>query len=303
MIHVVVSCSDRKSMPSAPQLRASVLPRGSFGKRTASWMKRAGQAPGLATAASLYQGEHWSVARDLALQDGIELWVASGGFGLISQGAKICGYSATFTPGCADTVTLASTAKAIDRERKQWWTALQALKSPDHRSSIPQLAAEGSVVIAASRPYLSAMESEILDAALLAPRRVMISTVGPVPTRLQSLCAGGDGSLRNVLGGSMQAVNARLAQRIVTTIADKDLTVDAARRLTASLLTGAAPLIRFNRRTLTDQEVRAYIADAIGNSNGITTSCSSLIRVFRDAGMACEQSRFRDLFHQVRERQ
>jgi hypothetical protein len=164
--------------------------------------------------------------------------------------------------------------------------------------TIGELSSEGPVIVAASRPYLIAMERELHAAALVSPGRVVLSTVGDVPSTLRPLNTPGDGSLRTVLGGSMQAVTVRLAARIAESIDESSLTMDAASELTRALMAQARPLDRFSRRALSDREVTQFIRQALETAG--PRSCSALLRELRDAGMACEQSRFRTLYNDAK---
>lgn len=96
----------------------------------------------------------------------------------------------------------------------------------------------------------------------------------------------------------MQAISIRLAAKIVQTIDEVDLTHEAAANLTARLMAEAAPLERHSRSPLSDDQVSAYIASALRTDT--PPSCTALLRMMRDAGMACEQSRFRRLYQETR---
>lgn len=86
----------------------------------------------------------------------------------------------------------------------------------------------------------------------------------------------------------------RLAAKIVKDIAESELTYESANNLTERLMAGAAPLERHSRSPLTDAEVSAYIANALNTAK--PPSCTALLRIMRDAGLACEQERFRHLY-------
>ena len=246
MIHVVVSCTDRKSLTPDPRLRASALPATNLSDRLATWIDRLGNVRRTVTARNLYQGEHWAVARDLADRGGVEVWVASAGYGLVAIDTMIESYQATFAGHQAESVVLPGTSSSMDDDRSKWWSGLQD-RGSSAGATIGELSSEGPVIVAASRPYLIAMERELYAAASVSPGRVMLSTVGDVPSTLRSLNTPGDGSLRTVLGGSMQAVTVRLAAKIVESIDETSLTMDAASELTLALMAQARPLDRFSR--------------------------------------------------------
>lgn len=298
MIHVVVSCTERKSVPPLASLRASELTRESFDKRVASWIDRISAAVPTHAATDLYQGEHWAVARELIACNRVEVWVGSAGFGLVNARTRIASYAATFASGQADSITLSPSTAGRNAERSTWWHALQHRTSHGRATSLASLADDGPLIIAASRPYLAAMEQDLLDADSQAGSRLIVSTTGPVPSGLEHLRTPGTGKLRTILGGSMQAISIRLAAKIVQTIDEVDLTHEAAANLTARLMAEAAPLERHSRSPLSDDQVSAYIASALRTDT--PPSCTALLRMMRDAGMACEQSRFRRLYQETR---
>jgi hypothetical protein len=188
----------------------------------------------------------------------------------------------------------------MDAERGAWWRTLREHSPQGNGPSLAALGSDGPILVAVSRPYLAAMRDELIAAETRSPGRLVLTTTGGVPHYLQHLRTKATGALRSVLGGSMQAVNVRLAAKIVNDIAESDLTYATASSLVERLMAEASPLERHARSPLTDLEVSAYIANALDAAN--PPSCTALLRRMRDAGMACEQARFRDLYHAARER-
>jgi hypothetical protein len=81
-MHIVVSCTDRKTREPHSEARARALPHGGLGERISAWRRamEAGDAARL-PAADLYAGDHWQVVRSLAgsAPEGVEvrIWVCS----------------------------------------------------------------------------------------------------------------------------------------------------------------------------------------------------------------------------------
>lgn len=294
MIHVVVSCTERKSAPAAPSLRVSELTRDGFDLRIASWLERIGSETPTLRAADLYQGEHWAVTRDLIADSRVKVWVASAGYGLVHVQTLLAPYAATFSSRQADSITLATSPTAVDSQRRAWWRTLREHSWQGNGQSMAALSVDGPILVAASRSYLAAMRDELVEAEAQSPGRVVLTTTGAVPGELRHLRTAATGALRGVLGGSMQAVSVRLAAKIVDNIAESELTYETALNLTARLMAGASPLVRHARSPLTDAEVSAYIANALNTAKPPT--CTALLRTMRDAGFACEQERFRRLY-------
>jgi hypothetical protein len=82
--------------------------------------------------------------------------------------------------------------------------------------------------------------------------------------------------------------------RIATDLVSRHLTSrTAATSYLAGLLDGRLEIKRYDRRKLSDDEVVSWIHAAQDEMPG--ASASRMLRVFRDAGYACEQSRFGEL--------
>ncbi len=299
MIHVVVSCTERKSVQPQQSMRASDLPRHGFDQRLNSWIENVAAAAPSIRVADLYQGEHWAIVRSLIAGNRSKVWVASAGYGLLDPLALVASYSATFASGHADSVSIEKSRTTVDAERRAWWRALRERVPQSESRSLAELGADGPVVIAASRPYLAAMRDELVEIQNLMPGRLILATTGAVPTELHSVRTAATGALRTLLGGSMQAVSVRLAAKIIQAISENELTATTAGHLTERLMAEASPLERHSRSPLTDGEVSAYIASALDTAK--PPSCTALLRRLRDEGKACEQARFRSLYQAAKE--
>src|SRR5437867_843027 len=130
VLNLVVTCTDRKtrSVPKACMLR-DVHGR-SIEERVERWIERLedGSEETL-PAVDLYAGDHWSVARSLetvAVARGLEarVWIASAGYGLIPLRGLVRAYSATFSPGHADSVAAESNGSDPAGLAERRWAAL-----------------------------------------------------------------------------------------------------------------------------------------------------------------------------------
>ena len=89
-VHVVVTCTSRKTLPVPPALRLDSLSSLGTAPRAREWAARlAGiSSMPLIAAQDLYAGEHWMIARGLAARaryTRARLWVSSAGYGLIEM--------------------------------------------------------------------------------------------------------------------------------------------------------------------------------------------------------------------------
>jgi hypothetical protein len=292
-IHVLVSCTGRKRLQPLPSLRASRLTRVNAEARAASWLDRIAAARPVLPAADLYQGEHWGIARRMIADDRVKVWIASAGYGLVDPHTLLAPYAATFSAGQADSITLAVSFAEADTERRQWWRSLRAHSPQCDTRSLVDLVSEGPVLVATSRSYLAAMSDELLEADAQTPGRLVLTTIGAVPVQLRHLRTPATGALRTVLGGSMQAISIRTAERIIRDVDGNCLTHATATDLLERLMAKAQPPEHPARSRLTDGEISAFIEAALGDD---AWSRTALLRGLRDAGMACEQARFRRLY-------
>lgn len=300
MIHVIVTCSNRKTLPVPPALTLGSLPNEPTEQRAKTWAARL-DAPGVPqpiAAEKLYAGEHWTVAKGipaLAAGSTVRLWVCSAGYGLVSSTAPLRPYAAAFS-GLADRVP----GDAMDA--RDWWKALGDWGGPEpgEPRTIKSLALadpRASFLLALSQPYLRACTNDITATAAALPdpdRLIVISAGVHKADGLRQMMVPATASLQACLGGSRQALNARIAARLVAI--GIRTRIEAAKYL-AQLLEAQPPIPRFERKKLTDDAIGQLITARLGQTPGL--SASRMLREFRDAGLACEQLRFAQLHRAV----
>jgi hypothetical protein len=299
VVHVVVTCSNRKRVPVPPSLSARTLPDVPVCERANEWIRRLSNsgAP-LISVLDLYGGEHWSVVRSLpsvatGARTPVDLWILSAGYGLIPADAKVRPYAATFSSGHADTV-------GANGSRRQWWQLLTrwAGLEPGAPRSLDELAKQNptaSIVIAVSPPYLDACSDDVTVAAgvLRRPEQLSVICTGASRTTLPDHMLPGDARLQYVLGGTRQALNVRVLAHLLREHRGP-FTRDAASDALDRLLSRQPALVHQDRRRCSDAEVAIFIRTRLRTDPSL--SHSRLLRDFRDDGYACEQSRFAALF-------
>jgi hypothetical protein len=293
-LHVIVTCTDRKTTSVPDNLRLGNVKIGSADMRAAAWIDRLTGTTTVGTipARSLYAGEHWQTA--LRLPDLIDsmhghLWTCSAGYGLIPDDAPLRPYAATFASGHPDSVRMGT----IDPS--EWWRVLAAWDGPSPGQprtirALTEADPKASYLLVLSASYLSACSTDIAAASgsVADPDQFIVVSAG---TRnggvLDGLLVPADARLQTYLGGTRQTLNVRVAADLLS----KGFTgrAEVARYL-ADLLEAQPPIRRYEREKLTDEQVLTMIGDALTRVPG--ASASSLLREFRDAGYACEQARF-----------
>jgi hypothetical protein len=296
-VYVIVTCTNRKSLPVPSEVRLGSMSGQSVAQRVRAWIARLStySSVPLSTAIDLYAGEHWAIARSmqgLGAGHQIQLWVCSAGYGLIPATASVRPYAATFSAG-PDSVP-----GGADGAR-QWWQALAEWEGPEqgHPRTIQALAAanpSASILIAVSAVYLRACRDDIDAAAGELPDldRIMVVSVGTRhPGPLAELMIPADARLRIALGGTLQALNARIAARL---LAEGITSRAEAVQYMTDLLASQPSVQVYDRKKLSDQEISAWIAGRLAQA-----PTSRLLREFREAGYACEQQRFARLHGRV----
>jgi hypothetical protein len=296
-LHIVVTCTERKTAPVLAGLRLGSVQASGLDRRAETWIDRlTGTNETVAIKArSLYAGEHWQIALrlpDLNSNFTGHLWACSAGYGLIPDDAPLHPYAATFSSGHADSVRASGVTPSA------WWNALAAWDgpSPGRPRTIYDLVRSdpgAHFLFVLSASYLAACSGDVAAASQIVadPDRLVVISAG---TRnagpLEGLLVPADARLQACLGGTRQTINSRVATELLS----KGITSRAeATRYLTDLLEAQPPIRRYDRKKLTDEQTLALIGEALARVPGV--SASKLLREFRDAGYACEQGRFAEL--------
>ncbi|WP_247686080.1 hypothetical protein [Micromonospora sp. C31] len=302
-MHIVVTCANRKNLAVPAALRVGALTGYLPRQRLTEWIRRLSE-PGQPSAAatSLYAGEHWTTARQLATSVRVEaqLWVCSAGYGLIPAAARVRPYAATFAMREEDSVGQSST------ENRDWWRGLSGWVGPEPGAprsfyDLARANPNDTLIAVLSNAYLRACADDLRRAVgqLRDPQRLTI--IGPAQTDpdLDELVVGVAAPMRLAVGGSLLALNVRVAQCLVGLVtADPSTHRRSHLRALAGELAAAVPppAPRAQRERMTDDEVRAFIRPLTVAG---PTSATRLLRRLRDSGKSCEQARFKQLFDEI----
>lgn len=305
-INLVVSCTNRKRYPSAPGLALRDISDHDVAGRLRTWKERLERVPAdRYPADELYIGDHWAVARGiptLLAERGvtIRLWICSAGYGLVRSESLLKSYQATFTPGSEDYVAI--DAKDRSAAIRSWWLGVCSVRLKGHEAAprtLAQLAAtqpRTPILVALSVDYLDAVADDLQE-ALRRPffeehlSIVSCGTAGQRHAWAHNLLPC-DGLMSGSLGGTLTSINVRVARHLLSSSSGSVPTVEKLATLARSIpRTAMAPP---ERQPRSDKQVLAFIRKALRRSPA--PSRSRLLREFRDAGLACEQGRFSNLY-------
>jgi hypothetical protein len=313
VLNLVVTCSDRKTRP-VPRSRMLRSIRGrSIDDRVQRWIEALedGSEESL-SAIDLYAGDHWTVVRSLetvASGRGLDarVWIASAGYGLIPLRGVVRAYSATFATGHPDSVAARGNGGDPTVLAQQWWAALSLWRRRGTAMprSLRALAAQepnGALLVAASPAYLLAASADLEAAAGVlqsSDRLAVFSAATASLGALQRFLVPSSARLQTLLGGARQSLNARLLKRALEEASHSSrVTAPALRAWAKELATMQPPAPKYNHTPMSDDEVRSYVTRKLEENP--STKHTALLRQLRDSGRACEQSRFRRLFEEVR---
>jgi hypothetical protein len=313
-IHIVASCTERKRLQVPSALRLRTVRAQNASDRVKRWWQilgRARQKPMIA--ADLYLGDHWSIIKSLpevASEVGLQafLWVASAGYGLIPENAPICPYSATFATGHPDSVFTDQLQTPKFVVLRSWWNGLSRLSGPVQNvprslKAIAHRDNAAAILVVGSSDYIGAMEEDLMAAAGIlrdSRRLIVVSTPATgMQNGLQPHLVPSSARLLAGLGGARPSLHARVARKIISEASKWELRADVLKVRYEGLLTRSPQLRKFDRETMTDQQVSKFIHAKRRRNPGL--SCSRLLRTLRDSGHACEQARFKVLFQQITE--
>ena len=298
-MNLVVACTNRKTQPIPAHLQLRKVKAKSTARRLDAWITRLYEVDAVrTTAADLYAGESWEVARTFltvqrntrgrcgsALQDW-DYWLAT----LQSLRTPQRSSSLTLTRSLADRMAL-----------RIWWSALGSWEGfdsgPRTLRELARRCPTVRLILVLSPPYLKACRSDLLAAVeeLDDPMQLSVVSAGTKRDKLlKRHLLPVDARLQSKVGGTKHSLNIRAAAALLQSGAQTHAQMH--QRL-LRWLRMQPPLTRFDRTPVTDDAVRRFIEDRLSSGEALTHSRT--LREFRTSGFACEQSRFARLFDEV----
>lgn len=297
---VITNCTARKAkadeVPNLPDHDWASLSRA-----VKSWAARVGQVPARRAAHSLYQGRSVQEAISAAQELQARLVFVSAGLGAVSANTLIPSYNLTLHGGpCA----IGPHLQALGVAPSAWWGELaqafgRSLNS--HWNSPPPQA----IYVALPSTYLALIADELAAlAASSMAEHTWVFTSPPgralLPSRLTARALPYDARLEAVgPAGTQSDFPQRALRHFLGLRLPQDISADAARAAVDQSLASVAPRHTAKRRSLTDDELIIQLRKSWSAQCGQSSRLLAHLR--QDLGIACEQSRFRRLWHTVRQ--
>ena len=308
-LNVIVTCTNRKKGDPHPDTQLRTIKDKDLSPRLARWTQALMTHSNKGVPAlDLYSGNYWSVIRGMAKDNNafshVRFWVISAGFGLIPIDQTICSYAATFSSSQPDSVLPDKPSRFTHEE---WWGGLSGWhKEQGHPISCVANLAKAypsePLIVALSPEYLTAVYRDLYTARefLHNPNYlVIISSGSGKKGPLKNNFLPCDARMEHIVGVSRMALNARIIHHVLTANSINEINAIDLERKYSALLSDLPSANYPVREVSTDEEVLNFIRESL--QNGLPASSGRLLRIYRDSGKACEQSRFRGLFLQTQE--
>ena len=300
----VVNCVHRKTIQSDQEMSISNY-SSNPNSLLRNWIARISKPKSnLRAAVDLYAGANWNIVKNTISQlPQIELWIVSAGYGLIRSDTEIESYQATFQSDSDNYVGKDYEESGIYDSDQVWWSKLNEWKGPveEMERSFKSLLLNNPdtpIMISLSRKYFNAVSNDLKTAIEHFPQRekLFLLASGTLPERLVPFHIPIHSRYTRKFNNTTYTINFRTASEILTNFDSHKFDFPTVRQIIAKDFETLSDLETYKRKPGTDSEILKIIDDL----KKVTPnhSHSRLLRIFRDHGYACEQSRFRDLYNQ-----
>ena len=298
---LITNCTNRKRLKPSEKLDAATLGPGTLLQVAQEWRTRVSQSFEQHAAKRLYCGRSFSESVSASVRLDAQLWIVSAGMGLISVDDLIPAYNLSVSNASC------SPGSHMDDswDCRLWWMEVNKIWSPER--SISRLVAENPTslaIVALSGPYLEMVRGDLQDISPTELNRVRLIVhpanrqtlptfdryMMPYDERLD----GQDSCFR----GTRSDFVARSAHHFCSLLDNNcRRDVDDHRNLVEQSLSLLQHPERIRRDQRTDDEIVQLIIRNWDEANG---KSGRMLRILRDKEVvACEQGRFKRLFHVV----
>ena len=304
MTIVLTNCTNRKKGLAAFGLTSDSLDAGSIDVIAKQWLDRLKNAQAENLAREIYCGRSFREAEASATSLNCPLYVVSAGLGIVNSEQSVPVYNLTISSGTTNSIC----NKVTDHTSTNTWWSRIVKENPFGTSLIDTLEnhPDDLILIALSRPYITLLQDELLDCSIHQQHRLRffgkkLNSVLPasldrnwMPYDDRLDCAGTGYS------GTQTDFAQRSLRHFVIEVLNKLQDGDACTHR-SMVLESLSPLnkrVTPNRKRLSDQDIGIAIRNNWECGKGQSSALLRIIR--RDLKIACEQSRFRDIYHTVK---
>jgi hypothetical protein len=299
-IHLIVSCSLKKTLPETKTLSFHRIRGRKIETRLDEWGKLADEATTRVSANTLYHGQYWHSIRRLI--DRLEkngsrckVSIISAGFGILRETDKLPSYSATFQSNVPETIVPSDTP-SYNQYRKDWLKQSTETFWGLRRCSLLKSRSKNSLTVSLLSPvYLEAVREQLTQ---ISPSQLLVfATTRRDKVWFEDSIVPLNSDLQQHLGGSRVSLGVRMAQSLLE--AKKrhtEITPLKANAYFEKLAVKHGNRIEYDRQPISDDFGRSFISKRV--RSGVTTY-TPILRELRESGYACEMKRFRSLFKEI----
>lgn len=299
---LITNCTNRKRAVGDAVTLSEASLTGSLESVARRWAKALKRAPYNQEARRLYGGRSFAEASNAAKVVQGELYVISAGLGLIHAAEQIPMYDLTVSEGRGSIAPFLSSAR---KNSADWWSALNNELSPSRSiRSLITTHKRTPILFALPAGYLALISRDLADltAEESSHVRIITSKLGKasVPGHLRDLVLPYDERLEgSPYTGTRTDFPQRALLHFVTELNGHTLSLKNAHHAVQDAMKSLRKPVIPSRAKKTNDEILAILRQSWGQCDGTSTR---LLRFLRDDVLvACEQSRFQSLWHQVKE--
>jgi len=305
-IALITTCTNRKSKVPDADLCASSLPKGNLQSTISSWENHLGRDRNKIPAKDLYRGRGFSEVRKTIENNNLGLWIISAGLGLISGSQLVPSYNLTVAPSKKDTIqSRLLTKKQFQPAR--WWNNLNTKlhRTPTPIYDLISKSVDTYFIISLSRTYLELISEDLF---LLHGHKQRIrltglysseSLISPFEQLWMPYDSRFDGP-QSPNPGTRSDFPQRVTRHFIEEVFTHNplATPDEHAETVSKILATMSFPVKIKRTTLSNEAIKQIIIDRWDDAKG---SGSRMLKIMRhEENVACEQSRFADLYRQIK---
>ena len=302
-ILIITPCSDRKYGFTPEHMRAASLPFGCLPSVANEWAVRVKQSIPTNAARDVYAGRSFVELKAAQSLVSADLVIISAGLGIVRGQQKIPNYGITVSRSASDSIFKKIEGKAQSTE---WWSHLQKTMGAKFDLNSIDFGAYDLVLMIMSKNYAKMVSSDLslMSADVIKKLRVFgVGINSLMPLKLRDNILSYDQRLNGPDYdhlGTMTDLPARCLldfckQMQSNSEIGRGLQYD--KEFVETRLDGMRYPEVFDRKVCTDDEVKLFILEHWDTNKG---NVNKTLRLLRDKGFACEQTRFAKLFKSVK---